>query len=283
MALVNQAAAAQSQPSVGFANPALYAIAASSNYATAFHDISSGCNPNGAKTYCAGTGYDLVTGLGSPQCGLINVLAHMPPAPPPPACTATYKCESTYFPPGTAPPVGYHTVEAISVSCRAAPTEIVKYEDGAWQPLGQVVANAGYPSSIVPNEYTLGGQAAGQTTWGAPIGSTQTIRACTTTPSGMTCDPPSTVTIANCCRPVSCEPGTCGTIADGCGGTVNCGGCDAGMTCKANYCQSTCTTAKCKCEKNGGTWNGSSCDDTCSTAKCKCEQGGGTWSGNHCI
>lgn len=67
MALVNQQAAANGQPPVGFANPALYAIAKSANYDSCFHDITTGnnFNPNSPTKYSATTGYDLCTGLGS--------------------------------------------------------------------------------------------------------------------------------------------------------------------------------------------------------------------------
>ena len=78
MALANQLAATYGSPSVGFANPELYKVAATSAYDTDFHDIVSGCAPGkqGDNDYCAGQGYDLVTGLGSPQHALIYALAH---------------------------------------------------------------------------------------------------------------------------------------------------------------------------------------------------------------
>jgi xanthomonalisin len=76
MALVNELAGNAGKPSVGFANPALYAIAAGSEYGANFHDVVSGCNPDKTGTsYCSGTGYDLVTGLGSPKNRLIYTLA----------------------------------------------------------------------------------------------------------------------------------------------------------------------------------------------------------------
>ncbi len=57
---------------LGFANPALYALAGGPSYATAFHDVTSGNNDltgtNGGK-YAAGPGYDLATGLGTPIAG----------------------------------------------------------------------------------------------------------------------------------------------------------------------------------------------------------------------
>ncbi len=66
-ALVNQAAAAKGQSPIGFANPALYAIAKSTNYHACFHDITTGNNFNTASPskYSAATGFDLCTGWGT--------------------------------------------------------------------------------------------------------------------------------------------------------------------------------------------------------------------------
>jgi subtilase family serine protease len=77
MALVNQQAAQNGMPSVGFLNPAIYALAASSaSYAKAFHDVTTGSNG-----FNAVPGFDLATGLGSPNgAGLIAALA-FPPTP----------------------------------------------------------------------------------------------------------------------------------------------------------------------------------------------------------
>jgi hypothetical protein len=63
MALVNQQLASQGAYSAGFINPTIYAIAAGSRYATDFHDVTVGNN----GTHSAGTGYDLCTGLGTPN------------------------------------------------------------------------------------------------------------------------------------------------------------------------------------------------------------------------
>ena len=67
MALVNQQAAANGQPPIGFANPALYAIGKSAGYNSCFHDITSGNNFNPASPgkYSATAGYDLCTGWGT--------------------------------------------------------------------------------------------------------------------------------------------------------------------------------------------------------------------------
>ncbi|MGA2577297.1 MAG: protease pro-enzyme activation domain-containing protein, partial [Bryobacteraceae bacterium] len=62
MALVNQQAAANETPPIGFANPALYAIGAGSSYQSDLHDITTGDNGG----FNALPGYDLATGWGSP-------------------------------------------------------------------------------------------------------------------------------------------------------------------------------------------------------------------------
>jgi subtilase family serine protease len=71
MALINQQAVANGNKPLGFINPALYTIGLSANYTTDFHDITSGSNG-----FAATTGYDLATGLGSPNgAALISALA----------------------------------------------------------------------------------------------------------------------------------------------------------------------------------------------------------------
>jgi hypothetical protein len=80
-ALVNQQAAAAGQAPVGFLNPAIYAIGKGTNYATAFHDITTGNNTNQSSDnkFFAVTGYDLCTGWGTPKgTNLINALAPLP-------------------------------------------------------------------------------------------------------------------------------------------------------------------------------------------------------------
>ncbi len=81
VALANQQAAASGQSPVGFANPALYAIAKSTSYQSCFHDITTGCNTNSSSPtkYRATTGYDLCTGLGTPNgSNLITALLDPP-------------------------------------------------------------------------------------------------------------------------------------------------------------------------------------------------------------
>ena len=83
MALVNQQAAANSLPPIGFLNPAVYALGKGANYASTFHDITTGNNfsSSSPSKFSAVTGFDLCTGWGTPLGnGLINALAG-PPAP----------------------------------------------------------------------------------------------------------------------------------------------------------------------------------------------------------
>jgi hypothetical protein len=63
VAMANQKAKAGGKSNLGALNPTIYSIAGSSQYASTFHDVTSGGN----GTYNAGTGYDLCTGWGSPQ------------------------------------------------------------------------------------------------------------------------------------------------------------------------------------------------------------------------
>jgi subtilase family serine protease len=71
VALANQQLKANGYSTLGFINPYLYSFGVSSSYHTDFHDITSGKS----GSYSAVTGYDLVTGWGSPNgTGLINAL-----------------------------------------------------------------------------------------------------------------------------------------------------------------------------------------------------------------
>src|SRR5262249_13905740 len=77
-ALINEQAVANARPTVGFINPAIYSIGQqSTEYASAFHDITAGDN----TLFYAVPGYDLCTGLGTPAgTGLIDALAGPPDA-----------------------------------------------------------------------------------------------------------------------------------------------------------------------------------------------------------
>jgi hypothetical protein len=92
-ALINQKNKLAGQPTAGFINPAIYAIGRGPNYSSGFNDIPAG--PGATTTMsvqpapgCDGTsfsdqaGYDLLTGWGSPRCGLIDQLAQTQPSQP---------------------------------------------------------------------------------------------------------------------------------------------------------------------------------------------------------
>lgn len=73
IALVNQQLAANAGSPVGFLNPTIYQnnAGSASYYSTNFHDVTSGTS----GSYSAVTGYDLVTGWGSPTPSLVATLA----------------------------------------------------------------------------------------------------------------------------------------------------------------------------------------------------------------
>lgn len=92
--LINEQAAMNAHPSVGFLNPALYSLAASATlYTNAFHDVTTLNNTwsQSPNAFFAVSNYDLCTGLGSPNgTNLINDLlagavvpVHVSPPPPP--------------------------------------------------------------------------------------------------------------------------------------------------------------------------------------------------------
>jgi subtilase family serine protease len=70
---------------LGWVNPAIYRIAQSPHYGAAFHDITEGNNtvslPKTVISYKAGSGWDPVTGWGTPNVSaLIPLLAHYDPS-----------------------------------------------------------------------------------------------------------------------------------------------------------------------------------------------------------
>ena len=67
-ALMNQQAAQNGLPNVGFLNPSLYTLGRGTNYSALFHDVTSGNNttPTSPNAFYAVPGYDLCTGWGSP-------------------------------------------------------------------------------------------------------------------------------------------------------------------------------------------------------------------------
>jgi subtilase family serine protease len=72
IALVNQQRASNGKSPIGFINPYIYSEnLTAATYSADFHDITSGKS----GSYSAVTGYDLVTGWGSPKAALITKLA----------------------------------------------------------------------------------------------------------------------------------------------------------------------------------------------------------------
>ena len=69
MALVNEQASFYGRPVAGFINPAIYSIANGANYSACFNDVTTGNNMSSSSPslFNAAVGYDLCTGLGSPN------------------------------------------------------------------------------------------------------------------------------------------------------------------------------------------------------------------------
>jgi PKD repeat protein len=77
-ALVNQQAASMGNATLGFLNPAIYAIGQGTTYSSCFHDITTGDNTSSQSPnlFPAVPGYDLCTGWGTPAgTPLINALS----------------------------------------------------------------------------------------------------------------------------------------------------------------------------------------------------------------
>lgn len=70
IALVNQGRVYEGNSTLGFLNPIIYPQNLTAQYTTDFHDITSGKS----GSYSAVQGFDLVTGWGSPNTGLIGAL-----------------------------------------------------------------------------------------------------------------------------------------------------------------------------------------------------------------
>jgi subtilase family serine protease len=76
--LVNSGRVAQGHNTLSMADPDLYSLY-SSNYATDFHDITTGTNGSCGLDCEARTGYDLVTGIGTYQANnLYPAMVAMP-------------------------------------------------------------------------------------------------------------------------------------------------------------------------------------------------------------
>jgi len=80
-------------------------------------------------------------------------------------------------------------------------------------------------------------------------------------PGGWTASASLPVTLGPCVPYANvCSAGACGSQSDGCGQTVNCGGCKSGFVCRSGMCESqTCNTPACQCVAQGGIWSGKQC------------------------
>jgi subtilase family serine protease len=95
-ALINQDLQSQNLPALGSANPALYALFTSQQTTPAFHDITSGKN----LYYPATAGYDMASGLGSPDVSNLaqDLVTSSGNGTPPPVPTGTPVPTSTPTP-----------------------------------------------------------------------------------------------------------------------------------------------------------------------------------------
>lgn len=115
-ALMNQQSLEGGGHVLGFLNPALYALAESTNYNTDFHDITNGNNTSADSPdeYYATNGYDLCTGCGTPAGqSLINNLAGLPDTL------------------GISPPLGFDVTEIVGTPFNAASTQFQLTNSGA--------------------------------------------------------------------------------------------------------------------------------------------------------
>jgi kumamolisin len=149
VALANEQAVKNGNPRLGFINPLLYPLGLGSSYATNFHDITSGSS----GTYSANTGYDLVTGWGSPNgAALLTTLSGPIVAIAPTSGTsATSFAASLNYPSydgtatftatgtsGTASPLGTCTISSSTLSTCSYPFAGTKLGPGLWNITGSL-------------------------------------------------------------------------------------------------------------------------------------------------
>ena len=155
LALANQQAAANGQPTLGFINPTVYTIGLSANYDADFHDISSGSNG-----YTATTGYDLASGWGSPNgAALINALLSTTPvsgfslSASPTSVTVAQGASGTSTV-TSAVTGGFDS--AISLSATGQPTGVtVSFSPASITGAGSSIMTMTVASSTVPGTYMI--------------------------------------------------------------------------------------------------------------------------------
>jgi streptogramin lyase len=142
MAMANQQQQSLSLPTIGFANPHLYAAASKSatdysGLGGAFHDVTAGNNLYSGNTatansYQAVAGYDMATGLGTPNGLICNPLKVIPPQ----------KCQIIPGAPGVVTEFAIPTLDADPVSitrgtdCNMWFTELSNGKIGSITPAG---------------------------------------------------------------------------------------------------------------------------------------------------
>jgi subtilase family serine protease len=146
-ALVNQQAASEGKPPVGFINPAVYQIGASPSYTAVFHDITTGDNITNRSSgrFQAGTGYDLCTGWGTPTASLISALIS------PGAAITTYNVTTSVSPANSGVVTGTATYPAGSQATVTA-TAFPGFIFNGWTENGGVVStSASYTFTLNSN------------------------------------------------------------------------------------------------------------------------------------
>ena len=153
-ALVNQQAVANGRVTVGFLNPALYALGNGASYSSTFHDTTTGNNfwLSSPTKFSAVTGYDLCTGWGTPNgTALINALANTSVALPS-TTTVTSSLGSTG---------AYGSSVTFSASVTgtgATATGAVTFIDGSTE-LGSVILNASGVATFTTSALAVGSHA----------------------------------------------------------------------------------------------------------------------------
>jgi hypothetical protein len=93
------------------------------------------------------------------------------------------------------------------------------------------------------------------------------------------CTSPQTLQcVAPCTPKTTCPTGACGTISDGCGGTLTCSGtCSSGQKCCAGVCAGCCAASDCPAPSGGGM-------PTCTSGRCggSCPSGRVLLANNSC-
>ena len=179
VAIINQAKNSTGQ---GVVNPTLYSLAATSAYATAFHDITSGgnqclsgaayCVSPGTTDYAATTGYDEASGLGS--IDFFNLLNAWPNTNTTPSLLAT---STTLTAATTTPASGAADAITITVapftSSSLTPTGTVSITvDGGTTSLPLTAGVATYSfSSTTAGAHTIAATYSGDTTFSTSTGS----------------------------------------------------------------------------------------------------------------